>query len=106
VAAWGLSAEELRTIVGGAKRSEAYRRLRPELVSVCPADVWLEDGLGFVQFELGCQGMGCSPGWVVFAVSRADGALGAAKAIRPEPSGERLVVEDLVGGEAGPARRS
>jgi hypothetical protein len=100
VAAWGLSTEELRTIVGGAKRSEAYRRLRAELVSVCPADVWLEDGLGFVQFEAGCEGPGCSPGWIVFAVSRADGALAAAKAIRPEPSGESLVVEDLLGAGA------
>jgi hypothetical protein len=96
VAAWGLSPDELRTVVGGAKRSEPYRRLRRELVSVCPADVWLEDGLGYVQFEAGCEGVGCSPGWIVFAVSRADGALAAAKAIRPEPSGERLVVEDLV----------
>lgn len=100
MAAWGLSAEELRTIVGGAKRTEAYRRLRRRLVSVCPADVWIEDGLGFVQFELGCEGVGCSPGWVVFAVSRADGALGAAKTIRPEATGEHLVVEDLVGAGA------
>jgi len=96
VAAWGLSADELRTIVGGAKRSESYRRLRPELVSVCPADVWVEDGLGFVQFEVDGQGIGRTPGWIVFAVSRADGALAAAKAIRPEPSGEGLVVDDLL----------
>ena len=94
MAAWGLSTEELRTIVGGAKRSEPYRRLRPELVSVCPADVWVEEGLGFVQFD--GQGVGRSPGWIVFAVGRADGALAAAKAIRPEPSGEGLVVENLL----------
>ena len=100
MAAWGLSTEELRTIVGGAKRSEAYRRVRAELVSVCPADVWLEDGLGFVQFEAGCEGAGCSPGWIVFAVSRADGAVAAAKAIRPEQSGKHLVVEELVGTDA------
>ena len=68
MAAWGLSADELRTIVGGAKRSESYRRLRPELVSVCPADVWVEDGLGFVQFEVDGQGIGRTPGWIVFAV--------------------------------------
>jgi hypothetical protein len=96
VAAWGLPADDLRTIVGGAKRSTAYRRLRAQLVSVCPADVWVEDGLGFVQFDAGCEGAGCSPGWIVFAVSRADGALAAAKAIRPEPSGEHVVVEDLL----------
>ena len=96
MAAWGLSTEELRTIVGGAKRSEPYRHLRPELVSVCPADVWVEEGLGFVQFEVDGQGVGRSPGWIVFAVGRADGALAAAKAIRPEPSGDGLVVEDLL----------
>ena len=103
MAAWGLTTEELRTIVGGAKRSEPYRRVRRELVSVCPTDVWLEDGLGFVQFEAGCEGVGCSPGWIVFAVSRADGAVTAAKAIRPEPSGEHLAVEDLVGEAPGSA---
>jgi len=96
VAAWGLSVDELRTIVGGAKRSESYRRLRPELVSVCPADVWVEEALGFVQFAVDGEGADRSPGWIVFAVSRANGALAAAKAIRPEPSGEGLVVEDLL----------
>jgi hypothetical protein len=103
VAAWGLSTEELRTIVGGAKRSEPYRRVRRELVSVCPTDVWLEDGLGFVQFESRSEGAGSGPGWIVFAVSRADGAVAAAKAIRPEPSGEHLVIEDLVGEAASSA---
>jgi hypothetical protein len=97
VAAWGLPTEDLRTIVGGAKRSEPYRRVRAELVSVCPTDVWVEDGLGFVQFEAGCEGVGCSPGWIVFGVSRAEGTLAAAKAIRPGPAGDHLVVEDLVG---------
>ena len=96
MAAWGLPADVLRGIVGGAKRSSAYRRLRTQLVSVCPVDVWVEDGLGFIQFEAGCEGAGCSPAWIVFAVSRADGAVAAAKAIRPDPSGEHVVVEDLL----------
>jgi hypothetical protein len=93
MAAWGLSRETVVKLVSGAKRSPSFRRLRDRLASDCPLDLWVEDGLGFVEFELRESPR---PGWLVFAVGIQDGRLVAAKSLEPDELGRNLVVADLL----------
>jgi len=85
------------TVVAGAKRSPVYRRTRPELVSACPLDGWVEDGLGFVQFELDdAKREPARPGWLVFAVRLRDGTPVAAKILEPGPGVATMSVSDVL----------
>lgn len=95
MAAWGLAPDVVTTVVAGTKRSRAYRRVRPELSSACPLDVWVEDELGFAQFELD-EDRGARSGWLVFAVRLRDGALVAAKILEPGHDVATMLVSDLL----------
>lgn len=99
MAAWGLAPDLVTTVVAGAKRSPAYRRVRPELSSACPLDVWVADELGFAQFELDeDRREAARPGWLVFAVRLRDGALVAAKVLEPGHEVATMSVSDLLAG--------
>jgi hypothetical protein len=99
VAAWDLPPDVVTAVVGGAKRSPAYRRLRTELATACPLDVWVEDGLGFAQFELDeDRREAARPGWLVFAVRLQDGALLAAKVLESGAEVATMSVSDLLAG--------
>ena len=85
------------TLVAGAKRSATYRRTRPELASACPLDVWVEDELGFVQFELDdARREPAVPGWLVLAVRLRDGTPVAAKILEPGPDVATMSVSDVL----------
>ena len=97
MAAWDLAPEVVTVVVAGAKRSAVYRRARPELVSACPLDVWVEDGLGFVQFELDdTRREPAVPGWLVLAVRLGDGTPVAAKILEPGPDVATMSVSDAL----------
>lgn len=99
MAAWGLAPDLVTTVVAVAKRSPAYRRVRRELGSACPLDVWVEDELGFAQFELDeDRREAARPGWLVFAVRLRDGALVAAKVLEPGYEVATMSVSDLLAG--------
>jgi len=99
VAAWDLPSDVVTVLVAGAKRSAVYRRARPELASVCPLDVWVEDELGFVQFELDeTRREPARPGWLVLAVRLGDGAPVAAKILEPGPDVATMSVSDVLTG--------
>ncbi len=85
----------LRRVMGGVKRSPAYRRICGGLTSRCPADAWLEDDLCFVHFHMG-QGPDTEHGWAVFAVRADDGQLVAAKKLIPDKTGQEVVVSELL----------
>jgi hypothetical protein len=100
VAAWGLSEDVLRSVVGTVKRAPAYRAICRDLPSRCPRDVWVEDGIGFVQFD---SGVGAeSPAWFVFAVALDSLELVAAKRLVPDAKGRRILVRRLAA-EPAPA---
>lgn len=80
-------------MVGGVKRSLAYRHIASMLRSRCPLDVWIEDGLGFIHFVIGTQGS--ELGWAVFAVRMEDGQMVAAKTLIPDESGQQIIVSEL-----------
>lgn len=94
MAAWGLESETLKRVIGGVKRSLAYRRIADRLRSRCPLDVWIEDGLGFVQFLVGDLDER-ELGWAVFAVRLEDGHLMAAKTLVPDKQGQQVIISDL-----------
>jgi hypothetical protein len=94
VAAWGLEPELMRQVVGGAKRSLAYRRIASQLRSRCPFDVWIEDGLGFVHFVVsGTHNRDL--GWAVFAVRMKDKQVVAAKTLTPDEHGQQIIIAEL-----------
>ena len=97
MATWDLPPDVVTTLVAGAKRSAIYRRARPELVSACPLDVWVEDDLGFVQFELDdARREPAVPGWLVLAVRLGDGVAVAAKILEPGPDVATMSVSDVL----------
>lgn len=95
MAAWGLKPELVRQVVGGAKRSSAYRHIASRLRSRCPLDIWIEDGLGFVQFVVNAAHHERVLGWAVFAVRMADGKVVAAKVLTPDECGQQIIVSEL-----------
>ena len=94
MAAWDLEPKLVRQVVGGAKRSPAYRRIASRLRSRCPFDVWIEDGLGFVHFVVG-SAHDRDLSWAVFAVRMADGHMVAAKTLTPDERGQQIIVAEL-----------
>lgn len=82
-------------MVGGAKRSLAYRHIAGRLRSRCPLDIWVEDGLGFVQFVVNDVQHEGVLGWAVFAVRMADGQVVAAKTLTPDERGQQIIVAEL-----------
>lgn len=84
----------VRQVVGGVKRSPAYRRIAGRLRSRCPLDIWIEDGLGFVHFVVGSV-HGRDLSWAVFAVRMADGQMVAAKTLTPDERGLQIIVAEL-----------
>ena len=93
MAAWGLTREDLRAIVGTVKRSPAYRSICRELQARCPRDVWIDDGIGFVHFDGG--GGQAQPAWFVFAVELESLELTAAKRLEPDEKGLEILISDL-----------
>jgi hypothetical protein len=91
---WGLESEILKRVIGGIKRSPAYRRIADRLRSRCPLDVWIEDGLGFVQFLVG-DPEERELGWAVFAICLEDGQVIAAKTFTPNKHGQQIIVSEL-----------
>lgn len=63
------------------KRSAGYRMLRPELLSIHPADLWSEEEsrLTFVAFARRASGTHGRSGIAVFAVDSADMSLVGAR---------------------------
>ncbi|HEV8716973.1 MAG TPA: hypothetical protein VGX03_29655 [Candidatus Binatia bacterium] len=82
-------------MVGGAKRSLAYRHIASRLRSRCPLDIWVEDDLGFVQFVVSDVQHEGVLGWAVFAVRMADGQVVAAKTLAPDERGQQIIVAEL-----------
>ena len=101
MAAWGLSREVLRTVVGTVKRSAPYRRVRSQLASRCPTDVWVDGGTGFAHFEGRGEKDAALPAWFVFAVDLESEVLVAAKRLEPDESGENVGLVELALGERG-----
>ncbi|MGH8031109.1 MAG: hypothetical protein ACREO8_01800 [Luteimonas sp.] len=99
VATWGLEVELVQRLVTGAKRSAAYRKIRNQLLARCPVDVWIEDDMGFVHFNL-TQVQGSELGWAIFAIDPRDGQLKAAKVLVPDARGETVIVTELHVAEA------
>ena len=93
MAAWGLTREELRAVVGTAKRSPGYRSIRHELQVRCPRDVWIDDGIGFVHFDGG--GGQRRPAWFIFAVDLESLELTAAKRLEPDEKGIEILISEL-----------
>jgi hypothetical protein len=93
VAAWGLTREDLRAVVGTVKRTPAYRSICRELQARCPRDVWIDDGIGFVHFDGGGDRR---PAWFVFAVDLESLELTAAKRLEPDEKGLEILISDLV----------
>jgi hypothetical protein len=93
VAAWGLSEEQLRAVVGTVKRSLLYRTICRELQARCPRDVWIDDGIGFVHFDAGVAGD--RPAWFVFAVDLDAREIVGAKRLAPDEKGHEIFVIDL-----------
>jgi hypothetical protein len=93
VAAWGLSGEELKAVVGTVKRSPLYRAICGELQARCPRDVWIDDGIGFVHFDAGVTGDG--PAWFVFAVDLDAREVVGAKRLAPDEKGHEIFVTEL-----------
>ena len=97
MAAWDLPPDVVTVVVARAKRSAVYSRARPQLASACPLDVWVADGLGFVQFELDdTRRQPAVPGWLVLAVRLGDGAPVAAKILEPGPDVATMSVSDAL----------
>lgn len=82
-------------MVGGVKRSPAYRHIAGRLRSRCPLDVWIEGGLGFVHFVVVSGAHDGELGWAVFAVRVEDGQVIAAKSLTPDDSGQQIIVAEL-----------
>ncbi|MBI3799567.1 MAG: hypothetical protein HY268_21680 [Deltaproteobacteria bacterium] len=85
----------VRQVVGGVKRSPAYRYIASKLGSRCPLDIWIEDDLGFAQFVVNGIPHEGILGWVVFAVRMADGQVVAAKSLTPDELGQQIIVSEL-----------
>ena len=71
-------------LIAAAKRSPAYRLIRPRMANTCPSDGWYEEGCAFVVFDLTLSSEGANDGrrWVahvVFAVARHGGCAGRAR---------------------------
>ena len=94
MAAWGLTPEDLKVVVGTVKRSPAYRSICRELQARCPRDVWIDDGIGFVHFDGG--GGQPWPAWFVFAVELESLELAAAKRLEPDEKGHEILITELV----------
>jgi hypothetical protein len=93
VAAWGLSEEQLKTVVGTVKRSLPYRAICRELQARCPRDGWIDDGMGFVHFDAGV--VGAAPAWFVFAVDLDAREIVGAKRLAPDEKGHEIFVTEL-----------
>ena len=93
MAAWGLTREDVRAVVGTVKRSPSYRSICRELQARCPRDVWIDEGIGFVHFDGG--GAQLRPAWFVFAVDLESLALTAAKRLEPDEKGLKILISDL-----------
>jgi len=84
----------MRQVVGGVKRSPAYRRIAGRLHSRCPLDIWIEDGLGFVHFVMsGTHDR--ELGWAIFAVRMEDSQVVAAKSLTSDERGQQIIVAEL-----------
>lgn len=101
MAAWGLETELVQRLVGGAKRTAAYRRIRNQLLVRCPIDVWVEEGIGFVHFNL-TPAQGSQLGWAIFAIDPQDGRIIGAKALIPDATGKHVAVNELFASEPQP----
>ena len=86
----------MTSIVRGVKRSTTYRRVRSHLIVRCPVDVWTDDKLGFVQFEVDGEPARSRPAWLVFVVHRESGRLVAAKSVEPDQTGQNVIAWDLM----------
>lgn len=93
VAAWGLTAEMLRDLVGTVKRSPFYRAICQELDIRCPRDVWIEDRVGFVHFD--GRARGPVPAWFVFAVDLDSLEIAGAKRLEPDDEGYQIRVTEV-----------
>jgi hypothetical protein len=93
VAAWGLTREDLKAVVGTVKRSPTYRAICVELQARCPRDVWIDDGTGFVHLEGGAGDR--PPAWFVFAVDLESLEIAAAKRLEPDEKGHEILITDL-----------
>jgi hypothetical protein len=93
VAAWGLTREDLKAVVGTVKRSPSYRVICAELQARCPRDVWIDDGIGFVHFDGG--GRDGRPAWFVFAVELESLEIAAAKRLEPDDKGHEILITDV-----------
>lgn len=88
-------------LIALAKRSPAYRAIRPRVVNPCPSDGWSEDGLAYVVFDLQpwpeepLDGECWAP-QVVFVVAEASGDLLAARMVEPDGSTQEARVCDLL----------
>lgn len=92
VAAWGLTHETVKLTVGSCKRTAVYRRIRPQLSSPCPADVWVEDRMGFVQYE---AEDGPRLAWIVFVVDLDQGEMITVKSLSPDESGHNIIITEI-----------
>jgi hypothetical protein len=95
VAAWDLTPEDLKAVVGTVKRSPPYRAICAELQARCPRDVWIDDGTGFVHFDGG--GGDRRPSWFVFAVDLESLEIAAAKRLGPDAKGHEILITDIAG---------
>jgi hypothetical protein len=93
VAAWGLTREDLKAVVGTVKRSPSYRAILAELQVRCPRDVWVDDAIGFVHFDGG--GRDGRPAWFVFAVDLDSLEIVAAKRLEPDEKGLEILISDV-----------
>lgn len=92
MAAWGLPADIVKRVIGACKRSLEYRRIRPLLSSPCPADVWTDGGVGFVQYEVED---GPRLAWLVCAVDLEVGTLITVKSLCPDEAGRNVLVREV-----------
>ncbi len=73
-------------LIAAAKRSPAYRAIRPRVADPCPSDGWYEGGCAFVVFDLTSLGEGAhGERWwspqAVFALARDTGDVLAARVV-------------------------
>lgn len=90
-------------LIAAAKRSPAYRLIRPRVADPCPSDGWYEGDRAFVVFDLAPRGETAhdKPLWmpqVVFVLGRARGDVLAVRVAEEDvlghdPSGHSLLDE-------------
>lgn len=88
-------------LLAGAKRSPAYRALRPRVMHPYPSDSWYDDGCAFIVFDLHPTPDGRQPdagrtARALFVLAAASGELLAARVVEVGGAGEVARVDDLV----------